>query len=49
MSIGSYGNRSMRTSGKPASLRRLFRRAVGVSPSVYRRRCQPLFRLGDAA
>lgn len=30
---------------EPASFRRLFRKLVGISPSVYRRRFQPLFRL----
>ena len=32
---------------EPASFRRLFRRQVGVSPSVYRRRFQPLFRIAQ--
>lgn len=34
---------------EPASFRRLFRRTVGIVPSEYRRRFQPLFELARAA
>ncbi|MEM7446181.1 MAG: helix-turn-helix domain-containing protein [Pseudomonadota bacterium] len=34
---------------EPASFRRLFRRSVGVAPSAYRRRFQPLFKLVERA
>jgi transcriptional regulator GlxA family with amidase domain len=34
---------------EPASFRRVFRKLVGVSPSIYRRRFQPLFRLTPGA